>query len=388
VHTPPEETRHATLAHVARWGLCGLGITAGVLAAIAAPGPARSAAAQVWPAFVLVGGLVALGVVFAVDGLFAFAGSAIARVRRGPVVLFLASALLVIVVSALANLDTAAAFVTPVVVTAAVHRGLRAAPFVYLTIFLCNGASLLLPGSNLTNVIVFADASGTGLEFASHMALPWCAAVVSVTALVLLGFRRSLRAPTSTTVALVRPSAWRLDAALLAVALVAMVALHSAAAALVVAAAGTAAVVVRMTAGPLAARVLAARLQIPVIAGLFGAATALGTLGRTWSGPATFLAHATSWEAGFAAAGLAVVVNNLPAAALLGARPSAHAYALVCGLNLGPNLAVTGALSAVLWAAALRGAGIRPSAARFTLYGLVVTPVSLAAALGALAVHP
>jgi Na+/H+ antiporter NhaD/arsenite permease-like protein len=54
-------------------------------------------------------------------------------------------------------------------------------------------------------------------------------------------------------------------------------------------------------------------------------------------------------------------------------------------LNLGPNLAVTGALSAVLWVQVATGLGARPSVRAFTRLGSVVTVVSMAAALGVLA---
>jgi arsenical pump membrane protein len=83
-------------------------------------------------------------------------------------------------------------------------------------------------------------------------------------------------------------------------------------------------------------------------------------------------------------AATSVVCNNLPAASLLAARPPADPHALLVGLDLGPNLAVTGALSAVLWLQAGRAAGSRPSAARYSRLGLVVAPVSMAAALVAL----
>jgi arsenical pump membrane protein len=104
-----------------------------------------------------------------------------------------------------------------------------------------------------------------------------------------------------------------------------------------------------------------------------------------WSGPAWLLAHSSSWQTAVIAALTSVVCNNLPAASLLAARPPVDPHALLVGLNLGPNLAVTGALSAVLWLQVSRAAGCRPSVGRFTRLGLVVVPVSMAAALGALA---
>ncbi len=71
---------------------------------------------------------------------------------------------------------------------------------------------------------------------------------------------------------------------------------------------------------------------------------------------------------------------------LLSANTPAHSRALLIGLNLGPNLAVTGSLSAVLWLRVARSNDAEPSVRRYTLLGLVLVPLSIAAALAALAV--
>jgi arsenical pump membrane protein len=78
-----------------------------------------------------------------------------------------------------------------------------------------------------------------------------------------------------------------------------------------------------------------------------------------------------------------VLVNNLPAAVLLGSRMPAQPRSLLLGLNIGPNLAVTGSLSALIWWSAARSAGARPSALRYSAVGIVLVPVTLAAALAA-----
>jgi arsenical pump membrane protein len=74
-------------------------------------------------------------------------------------------------------------------------------------------------------------------------------------------------------------------------------------------------------------------------------------------------------------------VNNLPAAVLLGSRMPAHPRSLLFGLNIGPNLAVTGSLSALIWWQAARSASAHPSALRYSAVGVVLVPLSLAAAL-------
>jgi arsenical pump membrane protein len=70
---------------------------------------------------------------------------------------------------------------------------------------------------------------------------------------------------------------------------------------------------------------------------------------------------------------------------LLSASPPAHPRALLLGLNLGPNLAVTGSLSAYLWFKAARGAGAEPSAARFSRIGVPLGAPAMLAGLATIA---
>jgi arsenical pump membrane protein len=122
-------------------------------------------------------------------------------------------------------------------------------------------------------------------------------------------------------------------------------------------------------------------IGVPVLVGLFGVAVALGTLGRAWSGPATLLAHLDLWGTGVFAAASSVLVNNLPAASLLSARSPGQPFALLVGLNLGPNLFVTGSLAWMLWLRTARSAGANPSILKASRMGAVAVPLSLAAAL-------
>jgi arsenical pump membrane protein len=100
-----------------------------------------------------------------------------------------------------------------------------------------------------------------------------------------------------------------------------------------------------------------------------------------WPGPTDLLASASPWTTCAIGALAAVCLNNLPAAVLLSATPPPHPRALLLGLNLGPNLAVTGSLSSYLWFKAARNAGARPSPRRFSMIG---APVGIAAMLAGL----
>jgi arsenical pump membrane protein len=86
------------------------------------------------------------------------------------------------------------------------------------------------------------------------------------------------------------------------------------------------------------------------------------------------------------AALIAVLINNLPAASLLAAHRPPHPYALLIGLNLGPNLFVSGSLAWFLWLRAARAAGARPSVTTASRMGVVAVPLSLTAAVGLLLV--
>ncbi len=329
----------------------------------------------------LVAGLLLIGLVADDDGLFEAAGQRLAAVARSGAVLFAGAVVLVSAVTATLNLDTSVAFLTPVLVhTARSRRGGEPA-LLYGCLLLSNAASLLLPGSNLTNLIVLGHLPLTGSQFAARMWLPWLASIL-VTAAVVAGCeRRSLRGEPAEPGEQVRPP---LGLGLIAIVSATVLVITVRSSALPVFAVGVITVGIRIVRGRLAAGRAWDVLGVPVLAGLFGAAVALGALGRAWSGPAVLLSHLSSWAtAGFA--GLAtVVVNNLPAASMLAARTPAHPFALLIGLNLGPNLCVTGSLAWLLWLRSAKDAGARPSLARASRLGVLAVPLAMAAAVAAL----
>jgi arsenical pump membrane protein len=79
-----------------------------------------------------------------------------------------------------------------------------------------------------------------------------------------------------------------------------------------------------------------------------------------------------------------VLINNLPAAVVLSAHAPAQPTALLLGLDLGPNLAVTGSLSAVLWLQAARTINSPASIVTYSRLGIVLAPATLAITLAAL----
>jgi arsenical pump membrane protein len=364
------------------WMLCGAGMVGAVIAFVAAPHAARGAAAQTWTPFVLVAGLLLIGLVAERDGLFRAAGTRLARVGGHGILFFAGATLLIVVVTATLNLDTSVVFVTPMLIVAARQRGSGERPLLYGSLLLANASSLFLPGSNLTNLIVIGHRPLSGAAF---LALMWPAAtsacLVTAGCIGLWG-RRELTAATIPVTVVERPV---VGVGLLAVvtAVILVVTLRSPAVPVLLA--GIAAAAVRVAQRRLRIDETAAVLGVPVLVGLFGITIALGTLGRVWSGPATLLSHAGGVGAALIAAVTSVLVNNLPAASLLAARNPPHAAQLLVGLNVGPNLFVTGSLAWFLWLKVARSSGATPSVGEASRIGLVAVPLSLAAALGALA---
>jgi arsenical pump membrane protein len=367
-----------------RWVLGGVGAIGLLIAVAVVPGSARSAAGQTWSPFVLVTGLLLIGQVARDDGLFEWAGALLARRARNGVALFAGAAVLVGVITATLNLDTSVVFLTPVLLSTAqkLERGER--PLLYGSLMLANASSLLLPGSNLTNLIVLGPARISGGHFIATM---WPAALaawlITATCVGVWG-RRDLREITPIREASVRPI---LGLGVVAVVVATGLVLATRAPALPVLAVGVAAASVRMVRHRLPVQAVVDVLGLPVLIGLFGCAVGLATLGRCWTGPTHLLAHAGSTGSAGLAAAATLVLNTLPAAALLASHAPSHAAALLVGLNLGPNLFVTGSLAWVLWLQAARASGARPSVAQGSRLGLVVVPLSMAGALVALAVR-
>lgn len=314
------------------------------------------------------------------------------------------------------NLDTSVAFLTPVLVYTArsraggqgrpavdnravdntavdsglVDRAAAGAALLYACLMLSNAGSLLLPGSNLTNLIVLGHLRLTGGQFVARMWLPWLAALAATAAVVAAGERRSL-ARLAGPARPVRPANPASPARpVLGIGLAAVLAATALVVTLTdpaipVAAVGVTAAGIRLAQRRERPDQVRDVLGVPVLAGLLGVTIALGVLGRAWSGPEALLSHLGSWAAAGVAALAAVGVNNLPAASLLAARAPDHPFSLLVGLNIGPNLCVTGSLAWLLWLRAARGAGAAPSLARATRLGAVAVPLAMAAALGALA---
>jgi arsenical pump membrane protein len=337
---------------------------------------------QVWQPFALIAGLLLIGRVAASDGLFEAVGARLAKLLTNGVALFASLMLLVAIVTAVLNLDTSVVFLTPVLIHAARQRRIKEDAFLYGAIFMSNGASLLLPGSNLTNILVLLTSPTSPSTFALRMLVPWIGSIIVITAIIALWRWEDLRGGTI-TMADSPPLRWGLGVA--GITLATVFVLSTTKPALWVLITGVALVIIQVVA---ASRLTWSEarhsLQVATLLTLFMVAVGFGFVARLWTGPAHLMGAVGPWAAAGIGAGLSNVVNNLPAAVLLSSRPLHHPLALLVGLDLGPNLVIIGAMSSLLWLRIARGEGASPSIPRFTRLGLLITPCSMLVALAAL----
>ncbi|MBD0691130.1 transporter [Streptomyces sp. CBMA123] len=331
------------------------------------------------------------------EGLFQACGAWMARASAGSPRRLLAQVFVVAsVITAVLSLDATVVLLTPVVFATAARLGARPKPHLYACTHLSNTASLLLPVSNLTNLLAFAASGLSFTRFAALMLLPWLAAI-AVEYVVLRRFfaadldagapaPASPEAPELPVFALVTV-AGTLGGFVLTSALGVDPAWAALAGALVLAVRAlaqrrtTPAAIVRSAAVPFLAFVLALGVVVRAVVDN-GLASGLGHL----------LPHGTSLPAllGTAAlaAALANVINNLPATLVLLplAVPSGSGavLAVLLGVNIGPNLTYAGSLATLLWRRIVREHDTDVGLGEFTRLGLLVVPVALTLAVVAL----
>lgn len=339
-----------------------------------------AALSATWSPFVLVTGLLLIGHVAAREGLFRLMGSWCAKVPGGGVPVFLVTMLAVALVTAVLNLDTSVVFMTPVALQAARAKGTDETALLYGTVFMSNSASLLLIGSNLTNLLVFSRRGESGFQFAQHTALAWLVCV-AITAAVILAWRwRALTRVVTRATASV--DAVHVGPGVLAVLSAVIVMLVLRRPAPWVLALGVAATIVdTVVRRRPSLREVWSAINPVTLTILFVVASLVGWLARATSWANDLVAHANQLSTVLIAASSAIVVNNLPAASFFAAHRVLHPYALLVGLDLGPNVVVTGALSSLLWLRIARRGGSRVSVVTFTVVGSIISLLAMGGAL-------
>jgi arsenical pump membrane protein len=331
------------------------------------------------------------------EGLFHACGVWMARVAAGrPRRLLTAVFAVASLITAALSLDATVVLLTPVVFATAAELGARPKPHVYACTHLSNTASLLLPVSNLTNLLAFAGVGLSFTRFAALMALPWLVAIGTEYVVFRRFFATDLDAGTQALIATPPPEfpvfalatvVTTLTGFVVASALGFNPAWAACAGALVLAARALAQrhtsppAIVRAAALPFLAFVLALGVVVRAVLDN-GLATALAHLIPAGTGLPALLRIAAL------AAALANVVNNLPAALVLlpwttAAGPGA-VLAVLLGVNIGPNLTYAGSLATLLWRRVMRAHNHQVDLGEFTRLGLLTAPIALVAAVIAL----
>jgi len=349
-------------------------------------------------------GMMLLAEVARREGLFDWLAVAALRRARGsaPRLFALVYGVGVVVTVFLSN-DATAVVLTPAVYAAA--RAARAEPLPYLLAcaFVANAASFVLPISNPANLVVYAAHMPPLGEWLRRFG-PASVLAIGVTYAVLRwSQRRSLRAPVANEVAAEPlPVGGRIAAAGIATTAIVLTAVSAMGGGLglptMLAGAGTAALTLPLGQGRL--RALSGGIAwgvLPLVAGLFVVVQALestgllGLLAATLQSATLIDPGRTAWIAGVGVAIGTNLVNNLPAGLLAGAAveaaqlPAGVASAILVGVDLGPNLSVTGSLATILWLVAIRREGQDVSTWAFLRVGALVMPPALIAALLGLA---
>ncbi|WIM86331.1 ArsB/NhaD family transporter [Candidatus Mycobacterium wuenschmannii] len=353
-------------------------------------------AERLLPVTLFLGAVLVLAKMCDDEGLFEAAGAAMARGRVGSRRLLGQVFAVAATITAALSLDATVVLLTPVVLTTV--RRLRAPvrPHAYATAHLANAASLLLPVSNLTNLLAFNASNLTFLRFTAMMTLPWLAAVGTVYLVFRVFFRRDLSVPPEPLEDESAPPTPVFALAVVGLTLVGFVVAEALGVAPAWAAlAGSSVMVVRSLARRhTTASEIVRAVNIPFLVFVLalgvvvqavmrnGVADHMGALLPSGTGLAALLGYAAL------AAVLANVVNNLPATLVLvplvAAAGPAAVLAVLIGVNVGPNLTYVGSLSNLLWRSVLRRYGVSAGVGEYTRLGLFTVPAAVVTSVLAL----
>jgi arsenical pump membrane protein len=290
------------------------------------------------------------------------------------------------------SLDATVVLLTPIVFATAAR--LRASPRApaYACTHLANSASLLLPVSNLTNLLAFAACGVSFTRFAGLMAAPWLVALVIEWVVLRRVFAAELRQPVRDA----RAQRPRLPAYALTV--VALTLLGFGVSSIVgvapvwFAAAGALAVTIRHPPGSPRELIAAAEPGFLVFVLALGVVVAAAGRHGLSSVIADVLPHGSSLPALLAVAVvsalLANLLNNLPATLIIVPIAAAGApgavLAMLIGVDVGPNLTYVGSLATLLWRRIVHAHDEEVNTAKFLALGALTVPATLIAGTTAL----
>jgi arsenical pump membrane protein len=300
-----------------------------------------------------------------------------------------------IVVTAFLSNDATAVVLTPAVLAAVRRARANPLPYLFICALIANAAGFLLPISNPANLVVFNHIMPPLVDWLAMFLLPATVAITVTYFLLRWIFHNDLSGecnghvthpPLSHTGRMVLYGMCVVAALMLvASGLHWNLGLPACLAASVLA---VFALVHRNESPTLLLRGISWSV-LPLVASLFIIVAA-----TEQAGALTILRHAmqiaSTWNpaAGALAVGAVTafgtnLVNNLPLGLIAGATLRAapiHTLmqkAVLIGIDLGPNLSITGSLATILWLIALRKEGLEISAGRFLKAGLILMPPTL-----------
>jgi arsenical pump membrane protein len=297
--------------------------------------------------------------------------------------------------------DATAVVLTPAILAAVRKAKVTPLPYLFICALIANAASFVLPISNPANLVVFHTSLPPLGRWLASFALPSLLSIVATYAVMRWLFRRELRAGIACAVEAVElEGSGKL--VLGAPALMVVVLLTCSALKLnlglptCLAALAVAGIVSwRAHANPLPLLQHISWPTLLLVAGLFIMVDAVESIGalqftQRWLQTAAGLGQAASTlVVGFVVGVGNNLVNNLPLGLIAGATlQAAHqqqgllANAVLIGVDLGPNLSITGSLATILWLIALRKGQVEVTGWQFLKVGAIAMPVAMLATLG------
>ncbi|MGA8316337.1 MAG: arsenic transporter [Bradyrhizobium sp.] len=366
---------------------------------------AVAAAAKGMDVYLFLIGMMLLAEVARQEGLFDWLAALAIRHARGSARrLFLIIYVVGTIVTVFLSNDATAVVLTPAVYAAATAARVEPLPYLFICAFIANAASFVLPISNPANLVIFGTHMPPLAQWLYQFTLPSVAAILITYLLLRLTQRAAIDQKISgdfqTELLSVGGKCVAVGIALTAVALLGASSLDRQLG-LPTFIAGTVVTIIVLIISrqsPLPVLRDISWGVLPLVAGLFILVAGveqtgiLSSVTQTLRDVAAYSPGKASFGAGIVVAFASNLMNNLPTG-LVAATVSQSAdvslqvtSGILIGVDLGPNLSVTGSLATILWLIALRREGEAVTAWQFLKLGIVVMPPALVVAL--LAITP
>jgi len=335
------------------------------------------------------------------EGLFDWlAALAVQHARGSPQRLFMLVYAVGTLVTVLLSNDATAVVLTPAVYAAARAAGATPLPYLFACAFIANAASFVLPISNPANLVIFDGHMPGLLSWLARFGPPSIVSIGVTYVALRFALAASLRRETIAR-DIMRPklgvtgrmTAWGIGATAVALLVCSALDLQLGLPTFIGSVASAAIILASSRRSPWPVLRGISWGVLPLVAGLFVLVEGLvktgvvATLSDALSRAVEASATSAAFGAGIVIATACNLMNNLPVGLIAGSViaaapfPTAVTDAMAIGVNLGPNLSITGSLATILWLVALRREGENVTAWGFLRLGLMVAPPALILAI-------